>query len=445
MEFSVSEIVRVTGAEVIYSSDISEQFSICTDSRVIEPQNIYLPLRGERFDGHSFIDSVVEKGCRGYFVDKNHVYSDYKKADFVLKVDDTLNAYLKIASFGKNKLKPLTIGVTGSSGKTTVKEMVASILSKKAKTHKSLLNHNNEIGLCQTLLSLECDEKFLVVEMGMRGLGEIDLLSKYAKPDIVVINNIGTAHIGRLGSIENIAKAKCEITNYLGNKGLLIACENDFIKKYSKTKNIIFYNQKSYTILDMNENGVIFLYKNKNYKLNVSGEYNVLNAIVAIEVGIACGLDYEMIASGLEEYVPIEKRGSKIELKSGALLINDCYNANPDSMKASLNTFFSTYKDKKKILVLGDMGELGEQEEFYHREIGRFIKNNYVDYLVTVGLLSKFISEEAGISKSRYFSAGDVDGVVSFLYTILDRNVVVLFKASRSMKLEEIINKLVEE
>ena len=445
MKFSVSEIIGVTGAEVVHSSDRSERFSICTDSRVITPQNIYLPLRGERFDGHSFINSAVDLGCRGYFIDKHYVCSDYKKADFVLKVDDTLSAYLEIASFGKDKLNPFTIGVTGSSGKTTVKEMISSVLSKKAKTHKSLLNHNNEIGLCQTLLSLNPDEEFLVVEMGMRGLGEIDLLSKYAKPDIAVINNIGTAHIGRLGSVDNIAKAKCEITNYLGDDGLLIACENELVRKYSKTKNIVFYNQKSYNILGMDENSVEFLYKNKNYKINVSGEYNVLDAVAAIEVGVACGLDYEMIASGLEEYVPIEKRGSKIKLKNGALLINDCYNANPDSMRASLSTFLSIYNNKKKILVLGDMGELGEKEEFYHREIGHFIKNYSVDYLITVGSLSTFISEEANVPQTRCFSSGDIDSVISFLYTILDRNVVVLFKASRSMKFEEIINKLVEE
>ena len=445
MKFSVAEIAEVTGAEVVHSADMDEYFSICTDSRIITPEDIYLPLRGERFDGHSFINNVVEAGCRGYFVDKSHVLSDYKKTDFVLRVDDTLSAYLKIASFGKDRVKPLTVGVTGSSGKTTVKEMVSCVLSKKAKTHKSLLNHNNEIGLCQTLLSLEGDEKFLVVEMGMRGLGEIDLLAKYARPDIAVINNIGTAHIGRLGSVENIAKAKCEITNYLSKDGLLIACENDFIKKYSKTENIVFYNSKSYDILSMDEDSIEFVYKDRNYKLNVSGEYNVLNAIAAIEVGVACGLGYEEIACGLREYTPIEKRGSRIELKSGALLINDCYNANPDSMKASLSTFLSTYNNRKKVLVLGDMGELGEHEEFYHREAGRLIRNYDVDYLVVIGELSKFISEGAGVKNTKCFSAGDIDNVVSFLKNIVDKDSVVLFKASRVMKLEEIIKKLVEE
>lgn len=445
MKFSVAEIAEVTGAEVVHSADMDEYFSICTDSRIITPEDIYLPLRGERFDGHSFINNVVEAGCRGYFVDKSHVLSDYKKTDFVLRVDDTLSAYLKIASFGKDRVKPLTVGVTGSSGKTTVKEMVSCVLSKKAKTHKSLLNHNNEIGLCQTLLSLEGDEKFLVVEMGMRGLGEIDLLAKYARPDIAVINNIGTAHIGRLGSVENIAKAKCEITNYLSKDGLLIACENDFIKKYSKTENIVFYNSKSYDILSMDEDSIEFVYKDRNYKLNVSGEYNVLNAIAAIEVGVACGLGYEEIACGLREYTPIEKRGSRIELKNGALLINDCYNANPDSMKASLSTFLSTYNNRKKVLVLGDMGELGEHEEFYHREAGRLIRNYDVDYLVVIGELSKFISEEAGVKNTKCFSAGDIDNVVSFLKNIVDKDSVVLFKASRVMKLEEIIKKLVEE
>ena len=130
MKFSVAEIAEVTGAEVVHSADMDEYFSICTDSRIITPEDIYLPLWGERFDGHSFINNVVESGCRGYFVDKSHVLSDYKKTDFVLRVDDTLSAYLKIASFGKDRVKPLTVGVTGSSGKTTVKEMVSCVLSK---------------------------------------------------------------------------------------------------------------------------------------------------------------------------------------------------------------------------------------------------------------------------------------------------------------------------
>lgn len=446
MSFFIEDIIKITNAEIIHQKDEVSHFSVCTDSRKVTSGDIYLPLIGEKFDGHSFIDSAVDKGCRAYFADKKHNVENYKTADFVLRVENTLEAYLKLAAFYKEKISPKTIAVTGSSGKTTVKEMIACVLSQKAKTCKSLLNHNNEIGLCQTMLSLSDDDKFLVVEMGMRGVGEIDLLAKYAKPDIAVISNIGTAHIGRLGSVENIAKAKCEITNYLESDSLLIACENDLIKKYSKVENIVFYNKNSYKILAMDEDSTEFEYKNGKFSLNVSGEYNILNAIAAIETAYACGLSYEQIVEGLSSYTPIEKRGSKIRLQNGALLINDCYNANPDSMKASLKSFLSTYNTKKKVLLLGDMGELGELEEFYHREVGRFIKDcGGVDYLIVVGESSKFILEESDVLNAKSFDSGDIKNTVCFLNTILDKDTVVLFKASRSMKLEEIIKKLVEE
>lgn len=443
MEFSVEDITKISDAKLINFSQISPSFSICTDSRTISEKDVYLPLIGEKFDGHAFINSCVEKGVKAYFLDKNHNVDDYKKTDFVFQVENTLETYLKLASFWRSKLNPFTIAITGSSGKTTVKEMLSSVLSQYAKTHKSQLNHNNEIGLCQTLLSLQTDDKFLVVEMGMRGLGEIDLLAKYAKPDIAIINNIGTAHIGRLGSVENIAKAKCEITNYLKKDGLLITFENDFVKKYSKTKNIIFC--APFNLIFMDEDKAVFDYKGERFELCVSGEYNILNALTVIEASKACGLSYDEISKGIKKYAPIEKRGSKSVLKNGAILINDCYNANPDSMKASVKTFLSACKSSKKVLVLGDMGELGEHEEYYHREIGTLIKKFDADVLITVGTLAKLIAQEAQVKCSKSFEDDETDKTVLYLKDIMQNGCAALFKASRSMRLEEIIKKLLEE
>lgn len=446
MKFSVKELIKITHARIINSSDEPLVFSVCTDSRTITEDDVYLPLAGEKFDGHDFIESVVEKGVRAYFIDKNHFSANYPKVDFVFGVNDTLCSYLQLAEYHRDKVNPIVVAVTGSSGKTTVKEMLTCVLSQKYKTHKSKLNHNNEIGLCQTLLSMPEDTEFLVVEMGMRGLGEIELLSKYAKPDIAIINNIGTAHIGRLGNVESIAKAKCEITQYLHPEGCLIAYNDDLIKKYSKTENIVFFDESLYKVLKMDESGVEFLYKNNNlYKLNASGEYNVLNAIAVIEAAKKAGLSYEIIYKGLLEYVPIEKRGSKIELKKGSTLINDCYNANPESMKASIKAFTQAYKEKKKALVIGDMGELGYFQKKYHREVGSFLKEQSVDYLITVGELSKIIASESMIKNSKSFMPDEIQEISDYVKSILDEDLVVLFKASRSMKLETIIEKLLEE
>ena len=234
MDFSVKQLADITGAEILKNEvDETSMFEISTDTRTIGKKNVFLPIIGERFDGHDFIEKALEKGATGYFTQKDIIESGAK---FVLKVKDTLIAYLQAANFYKKTVNPKTVAITGSAGKTTTKEMAYSVFSQKYKTHKSELNHNNEIGLAQTLLSMPKDTEVLVVEMGMRGLGEIELLSKYAEPDIAIISNVGSAHIGRLGSKENIAKAKFEITKYLSPKGILIANKNEYLEKINNIK-----------------------------------------------------------------------------------------------------------------------------------------------------------------------------------------------------------------
>ena len=205
--------------------------SLSTDTRTIKKGDFYLPLKGANFDGEKFISQALEKGAAGaFYTDKNNLPD--KKGIF-LQVSDTLETYLRLANYRRNKLNPIVVAVTGSSGKTTTKELVASVLSEKYKTFKTPLNHNNEIGFCQTMFEMPDDTEALVLEMGMRGLGEIELLSKYAEPDITIIANVGTAHIGRLGSRENIAKAKCEIVKYQRGK-YFIAHNDELIRKTVK-------------------------------------------------------------------------------------------------------------------------------------------------------------------------------------------------------------------
>ena len=215
----ISELVKATGAEVLkpfYDVDVK----ISTDTRTIQKGDFYLPLKGASFDGEKFISQALEKGAVGAFCTVN---------GGSLRVKDTLEAYLSLANYRRNKLNPTVVAITGSSGKTTTKELVASVLEAKFKTFKTPLNHNNEIGFCQTIFEMPDDTEMLVLEMGMRGLGEIELLSKYSEPDITIISNVGTAHIGRLGSRENIAKAKCEIVKY--QRGKIFIAHNDEIIK----------------------------------------------------------------------------------------------------------------------------------------------------------------------------------------------------------------------
>lgn len=219
MRFLVDDLKRATNAEVKGSLDAD--YEISTDTRTIKKGDLYLPLKGANFDGENFCDKAIEAGAAGCFCTK-----DDCTADFTLKVPDTLTAYLQIANFARRKYNPKVIGITGSSGKTTTKEMVYSVISEKFKTHKTFSNHNNEIGFCQTVLSMPEDTEVLIVEMGMRGLGEIELITKYSEPDYAIITNAGSAHIGRLGSLDNIAKAKCEITKYLKNTLIANDCED---------------------------------------------------------------------------------------------------------------------------------------------------------------------------------------------------------------------------
>lgn len=437
MKLDFGEILKATNAEVIKSENSNNLFEFSTDTRTIKAGDIYIPLKGESFDGSNFIEKAIDSGAKGYFTsDKTKIYN---KAAFILYVEDTKEAYLQLANFYKNKIKPYTIAITGSSGKTTVKEMMYSVFKNAGKTVKSILNHNNEIGLCQTLSSLEIDTKYLIVEMGMRGLGEIELLSKYAQPDIAVIVNVGSAHIGRLGSLLNIAKAKFEITKYLNPKGILISHKNELIEQINdKTHQTVYFSleDKNLEIKEMTSKSCRFEYKNQEYKLNVGGEHNIQNALSVIEAGLFAGLTSDIIAKGLEEFAPIEKRWDIKEVK-GFKIINDSYNSNPESVKAALKTFL-LYTEAPKSVVLGDMGELGLNEEEYHSETGKFLEQFECDYVLTIGELAKHINP---INKKTFHFDNKKD-LVDFIKKNLPKGSNILLKASRFMKFEEIIEEL---
>lgn len=267
---------------------------------------------------------------------------DYpENARLVLRVSDTLEAYLKLANYARRAHNPKVVAITGSSGKTTTKEIVYSVVSQKFKSHKTLSNHNNEIGFCQTVLSMSDDCEVLIIEMGMRGAGEIELLSRYAQPDFAIITNAGSAHIGRLGSLDNIAKAKAEIALHLKEDGTFISQNNERIKNFVKFGGEkIFYSLEDTKILERRPSYSKFIYQDREYELNVEGDYNVENSLAAINLGFKLGMTYEEIKRGLAAYRPIEKRWEVIDVKRYKI-INDSYNANPESMKASVSTFLA--------------------------------------------------------------------------------------------------------
>ena len=428
----IRELIAVTSAKILKDVDEDLDVRISTDTRTIKSGDFYLPLKGASFDGEEFINQAIDKGAVGAFCTKNVG---------TLQVTDTLEAYLKLANYRRNNLNLKVVAITGSSGKTTTKEIVASVLERKFKTFKTPLNHNNEIGFCQTIFETPDDTEVLVLEMGMRGLGEIELLSKYAEPDITIISNVGTAHIGRLGSRENIAKAKCEIVKYQRGD-LFIAHDDDLIRQtinFDKEK--VFYSINDVKIIEQSSNYSKFEYQNNIYELNVGGNYNIENALAAINAGFSLGMTAEEIAGGLEAYHPIEKRWEAAN-SGGYEIINDSYNANPESMRAFIDTIFQFYENC--VIILGDMGELGENESKYHKDLGRYIQEHkFIKSsveLITVGTLSRSITDEITALKTNHFET--IDDVVGYVKNNVKKDSKIFLKASRSMKFEKIIDEL---
>jgi len=342
---------------------------------------------------------------------------------------------LKLANYIRNKINPIVVAITGSCGKTTTKEMLYSVFSTKYRTHKTNLNHNNEIGLCETMFNMPCDTQIAVVEMGMRNLGEIELLSFYSNPDIGIISNVGSAHVERLGTLKNIAIAKCEIAKNLKKDGLFIGVDCSQIKE-----NLNFEGNKIYTSIQNAKNIEIaldytkFNYKNFDYEIYQTGEYNISNAILVIEAALHLGIEPENIALGLKNYRPIEKRWEKSKIKDYTF-INDSYNANPESMNAVLKTFLSVFI-KPIVLVLGDMLELGKDEIMYHKQVGEFLSNYNDIKLLTVGNLAKYIARNTTIES---FEFENNEQCAKYIVENVEKGATILLKASRSMKFEQII------
>ncbi len=432
----------------IIKNDEYSYKKISTDTRTVQKDDFYIPLKGANFDGEKFIEQAIEIGAAGFLTTNQKTaekYADDERVKTIIIVTDTRAAYMELAQNRIEKLKFKVVGITGSSGKTTTKEIVYAVLSEDFKCWKTKLNHNNEIGFCQTVFDAPEDTEFLILEMGMRGLGEIELIAEYAKPDIGIITNVGSAHIGRLGSLENIASAKCELTKYIKPEGIFIAYNNSLIKEYNRFQGRTkYYSLKDVTVLEQHVGYSRFEYEGYVYELPIEGSHNIENALAAINAGLFSGMSAQNIKKGLRSFKTIENRWN-VEKIGGYEIINDCYNANPESMKATVGTILDTYESP--VLVLGDMGELGQAAPEYHAKIGEFINTHpqttQKTVVLTVGELSKEISKKITNCITKNFE----NITQATEYILKNKNIgnILFFKASRSMKFEEIINKIKEK
>lgn len=446
MFLSIEEIVKATGGKILNVSDAVTIKKIDTDSRIVTYYSLFVALKGENNDGHNFIFDVIKKGCKAVLV------SEEMQIDgaTVILVKDTKIALGDIARYYVNKLNLKKIAITGSVGKTTTKEMIASVCEKIDKTGKTQGNFNNDIGVPLTAFSLN-DEKIAIFEMGMNHFGEIEYLSQIVNPEIAVITNIGYSHIENLGSREGILKAKLEILKGMDENSYLILNGDDpylYSVKNNIEANIIYFGieNKECDIVakDIKEENetTIFKIDDEEYKINVLGVHNVYNALSAISVGRLLSADNSRIKEGLLSFKPDGIRQNIVK-KDGYTFVIDCYNAAPDSMIASLNVL-SKLSGKRKIAVFGSVAELGDIRDELLYEVGKKASECDLYELITLSSDALSINKGAkdnGFLREKNFSTNSE--ILEYLKSIIKKDDVVLIKGSRKYKMEEISEGLV--
>ena len=456
----IKEIIKITNGKLITGNLEDECENFSKDTRIIKQGDTYIGIKGENFDGNTLWKQAFEKGASTVIVQGvNFLDEDIEnfKNKNIIKVDDTIKAISNIARYKKElygKDFP-TIGVTGSVGKTSTKDIIANVVSQKYKTLKTEGNNNNNIGLPFTLFRL-ADHQAAVIEMGMNHLGEISELTKIAKPTISVITNVGTSHIGNLGSRENILKAKLEILDGMDKKVLVVNNDNDLLHDVVlKNKDIEIHtygieNQSEVMaediVLNKNDSEFICNLNGNKFKVKVpvGGIHFVYNSLCAATVGNLLGLSVEQIKKGIETFELTKKRMDITELKNGVTIINDSYNASFESMQASLK-YLNGLKSDRKIAVLGDMFELGEYSKQLHEKVGEEVAKNKIDVLICAGDNAKSIVKVAkvnGMNEKNIHYFNDKNEIESFIKKIWKKGDVILFKASNGMKFFEIVEKL---
>ena len=473
----VKDIVKITNGKILCGDEKIPCNHFVRDSRELKEGDVYVALKGEKFDGNDFCLDAIYNGAKVCIVSKDitaEENDEIKKSNVtIIQVPNTLKALQEIATYKRMQYNIPVVAVTGSVGKTSTKDLIASVVSQKYNTLKTKGNYNNEIGLPLTILGLT-DEEAMVVEMGMNHFGEIRKLTNIAKPTVAVITNIGTAHIGNLGSRENILKAKLEILEGLQGNTVVINNDNDLLYKWANENkdkyNIITYgikNKSKYMATDIKsfedksefkvvceknesisdskqnvnmdskqdinrakEEGI----NNKIVTVPVGGEHFILNSLCAIAVGEYLNVPTEKIINGIANLELTKKRMEILTSKAGATVINDTYNANYDSMKAAI-IYLKEIKNKRKIAVLGDMLELGDYSKKLHEKVGEEVDES-IDILITIGKEAKYIAEKS--KAKQIIECKDNDEAIEKLKEIQTKNDAILLKASNGMKFFEI-------
>jgi UDP-N-acetylmuramoyl-tripeptide--D-alanyl-D-alanine ligase len=461
----IAGILSVEEADLQYT-EIAIQ-GVSTDSRTVQRGNLFIPLAGEHFDGHLYVKECYDKGAAAALWQKDHV--DPPEGVPLLFVEDTLAALQQLAAGYRSELPVRIIGITGSNGKTTTKDLTAAILSTTYKTHKTTGNLNNHIGLPLTLLQLDDDTEMAVLEMGMSGRKEIELLSKLAAPEAAVITNIGEAHLEQLKSRAEIAKAKLEICSGLRPGGLLVYNGDEPLLEQTLSLLREEDNEMGFVLdpgmkafrfgisedNDISPSGIMLDGKGTHFSINsrdsepyyipLLGQHNVVNALASIAVCKYMGVGEQDILRGLKLVKPSGMRIEMVTGYNGVTVLNDAYNASPTSTRAALKLLEELKGYQQKFVVIGDMLELGENEKEFHCEIGRELNPSNADYIFTFGSRAEYIAKEAAerYASDRVRAMTDKRQIAHEILRLSNSRDVVLIKGSRGMKLEEVVDILV--
>jgi len=426
-----------------------------TDSRNIHEGALFIPLVGERFDGHAYINSALEGGAVGCLTARER--ESYRPDKFYVKVGNTQRALRDLAAWYKERFQIPFVAVTGSVGKTTAKDMIAAVLGTKYKVLKTEGNFNNNVGLPLTLLRLDRSYEIAVLEMGMDRFGEIDYLAGTVKPDVGVITNIGDAHIERLGSRENIFKAKCELLPHIKEDGLLVLNGDDpmlsTLRGNTPVETVFCGRDEGleYRAQVTGGDGVSHIHcrlttphMDRDVKIPALGEHMIYPALIAAAVGEWFGLTPDQIEQGLTRFVPTRMRMNILRRGGGVTILDDTYNANPQSMRAAVSVLADSHS-AWKAAVLGDMLELGPFAPALHSGVGEYLGKAGINCLVAVGEMSEHMAQgarDAGVPMVCH--CADKEAAKAVLDRIIKPDSTILVKASRGMKLEELTAYLVE-
>ncbi|RSD21152.1 UDP-N-acetylmuramoyl-tripeptide--D-alanyl-D-alanine ligase [Mesobacillus subterraneus] len=455
---SLTEIAQMAGGlnDVSKFADVLVK-GVSIDTRKIEQGNLFIPFKGERTDGHKFVEDVIRNGGASAALWQKDVPNPPEDLP-VIVVENTTSALQELARSYRNSLDVKVVGITGSNGKTTTKDMTANLLAQKYKVQKTEGNFNNHLGLPITLLRLREDTEVAVLEMGMSSKGEIEFLTEMGRPDAVIITNIGESHLLDLGSREAIADAKLEIISGLKDNGLIIfhgdePLLQERLKDYKGTGELktfgVSHDNDVYPVnVEPMENGNKFTTNlgDQVFELPVLGNHNILNALAAMLAADFFSVPFDKMNDG---FAGLKLTNMRMELSEGAhgeKIINDAYNASPTSMNAAIDLVANLSGYSRKILVLGDMLELGPLEEEYHYKVGSSLDAGKIDYVFTFGKLSESIAMGAKevLGDDRVFAYQDKQELSNELKKHVNAETIVLVKASRGMALEEVVNALQE-